>query len=413
VTCAVLCIGTELTRGELVNSNAAWLSSRLVELGFEVTENAVVDDDAARIVSTFTRLCAEHDVIVATGGLGPTTDDLTTAAIAKAVGKSLVRDEESFEQIRRRFERLGRTMAESNAKQADFPEGATVLANPIGTAPGFGVTFGKARAFFMPGVPREMQRMFDEEIVPKISALAPNEHHQVRLRTFGLPESVVGERLAGIEAANPGIIIGYRAHFPEIEVKVLARGVSGPSARELCDKVAEEVKTRLADVVYGEDEESFASALGKKLRRKGKTLAVAESCTGGLVASLLTKEPGASEFLLLGVVTYANSAKTQVLGVDEEIIRAHGAVSGEVAAAMAEGARRASGADIALSITGIAGPSGGSDDKPVGTVWFGISSARGTDVKLRNFPPIYDRTQIQTLAAYAGMALVRDLAREL
>jgi nicotinamide-nucleotide amidase len=413
VTCAVLCIGTELTRGELVNSNAAWLSSRLVELGFEVTENAVVDDDVARIVSTFTRLCAEHHVIVATGGLGPTTDDLTTAAIAKAIGKSIVRDEESFEQIRRRFERLGRTMAESNAKQADFPEGALILANPIGTAPGFGVTHGKARAFFMPGVPREMQRMFDDEIVPKISALAPNEHHQVRLRTFGLPESVVGERLAGIEEANPGVIIGYRAHFPEIEVKVLARGSSHMSARELCDKVAEEVKTRLADVVYGEDEESFASALGKKLRRKGKTLAVAESCTGGLVASLLTQEPGASEFFLLGVVTYANSAKKQVLGVDEEIIRAHGAVSGEVAAAMAEGARRASGADIALSITGIAGPSGGSEDKPVGTVWFGLASARGTETKLRNFPSIYDRTQIQKLAAYAGMALVRELAREM
>jgi nicotinamide-nucleotide amidase len=410
LTCAVFCIGTELTRGELVNSNGAWLSSRLTELGFEVTEHVTVDDDVARIVAALARLAAEHDVIVATGGLGPTTDDLTTAAVAKALGKPVARDEESFEQIRRRFEKVGRTMSESNAKQADFPEGATILPNPIGTAPGFGVTLGKARAFFMPGVPREMQRMFDEEIAPKISALAPNEHHQVRLRTFGQPESVVGDRLKGIEEANPGILIGYRAHFPEIEVKVLARG-GGTSARELCEKVAEEVRTRLADVVYGEGEDSFPSVLARKLRHKGKTLAVAESCTGGLVGTLLTREPGASEFLLLDAVTYANSAKTKVLGVDEEIIRAHGAVSAEVAAAMAEGARRVSGADIALSITGIAGPSGGSDDKPVGTVFFATASARGTETKLRNFPSIFDRTQIQTLAAYAGMALVRELAR--
>jgi nicotinamide-nucleotide amidase len=407
----VFCIGTELTRGELTNSNASWLSSRLTELGFEVTEHVVVDDDMERICDSLQRLGKTHAIIVTTGGLGPTTDDLTSTAVAKALGKELVRDQESYEHIRQRFEKVGRVMTDSNAKQADFPEGAEVLANPIGTAAGFAIQVGKARAFFMPGVPREMKRIFDGEVVPRIRDLAPNVHYQVRLRTFGLPESTVGDKLRGLEEENPGIIIGYRAHFPEIEVKVLARGGTHSAAREVCEKVAAEVRVRLADVLYGEGEESYASALGRIVRQKGLTLAVAESCTGGLLGSLLTKEPGASEFLLLDAVTYANSAKRTVLGVQEDVLRAHGAVSAEVAAAMAEGARRVSGADIALAITGVAGPSGGSEDKPVGTVHFATATKDGTRTVLRQFGTVFDRGQIQMLAAYAGMSLIRDVVK--
>ncbi len=413
MSCAVFCIGTELTRGELTNSNASWLSTRLTELGFEVTEHVVVDDDAARIKDSFLRLMRTHTIVVATGGLGPTSDDLTTVTIAEALKRPIVRDQDSFESIRQRFEKLGRTMSESNAKQADFPDGATILPNPVGTAPGFCVELGSARGFFMPGVPREMKRIFEGEVVPRIRTLAPNVHHQVRLRTFGLPESTVGDKLRGLEEANPGVIIGYRAHFPEIEVKVLARGDTHGTARELCDKVAAEVRVRLSEVLYGEGEESYASVLSRQLRGKGLTLAIAESCTGGLVGSLLTKEPGASEFLLLDAVTYANSAKTRVLGVSEDILRGHGAVSAEVAAAMAEGARRVSGADLAVSITGVAGPSGGSEDKPVGTVHFAIASKHGTRTVQRQFGTIFERWQIQTLAAYAAMSLLHDEAKEL
>jgi nicotinamide-nucleotide amidase len=412
LSCAVFCIGTELTRGELTNSNASWLSTRLTELGFEVTEHVVVDDDAARIKDTFLRLMRTHAIVVATGGLGPTTDDLTTVAIAEALGLPLVRDQESFDSIQQRFSKLGRTMSESNAKQADFPRGATILPNPVGTAPGFSVEHGSARAFFMPGVPREMKRIFDSEIVPRIRELAPDVHHQVRLRTFGLPESAVGDKLRGLEEANPGVIIGYRAHFPEIEVKVLARGETHAAARELGDKVAAEVRVRLADVLYGEGEESYASALSRLLRGKGLTLAIAESCTGGLLGSLLTREPGASEFLLLDAVTYANSAKTHVLGVSEELLRGYGAVSAEVAAAMAEGARRVSGADLSVAVTGVAGPSGGTDDKPVGTVHFAVATKHGTKNVLRSFGAIFERSQIQMLASYAAMSLLRDAAKE-
>src|SRR5580704_15583143 len=223
MTCAVLSIGTELTRGELVNSNAAWLAAELTSVGFEVVEHTVVDDDVERILEALRRLSTRVRVVVSTGGLGPTSDDVTTKAIATTLGVGLMRDNASLEAIRRRFEKAGRTMSPSNEKQADFPEGAEVLPNTAGTAPGFGVRLGDCALFFLPGVPREMEIMFEEQVAPRIRALAPDDSYQTRLRTFGLPESVVGERLAGVEAAYPGITLGYRAHFPEIEVKVLAR----------------------------------------------------------------------------------------------------------------------------------------------------------------------------------------------
>jgi nicotinamide-nucleotide amidase len=408
MTCAVFCIGTELTRGELVDTNGPWLAAALTDLGFEVSEKATVDDDRARIIAALKRLASWAKVILCTGGLGPTTDDMTSDAVAEALGVPLERDEASLEAIRRRFEKLGRTMSESNSKQADFPRGADVLPNPIGTAPGFRVDLGEATVFFMPGVPREMKRMFDEQVVPRIRPLAPNDSHQVRLRTFGLPESVVGERLSGVEEIFSGVTIGYRAHFPEIEVKVLARARDEAAAHSLCDAAATEVRKRLADVVYGDGDDTFAGVVGRALRSRGYTLAIAESCTGGLVGHMITREPGASDFLLLDAVTYANSAKTQLLGVGEDVLRGHGAVSGEVAAAMAEGVRRVSGADVALSLTGIAGPSGGTEDKPVGTVYIAVASPKGTIVKHRLLASFGDRVMIQTLASYAGLQLVRE-----
>jgi nicotinamide-nucleotide amidase len=408
MTCVVLSIGTELTRGEIVNANAAWLAAELTAIGFEVDEHAVVDDDRDRIVETLRRLATRARVVVATGGLGPTTDDLTTVAVASALGVPLVRDEGALDHIRRRLEKAGRALTALNAKQADFPEGAAILPNPVGTACGFEVRAAECVLYFMPGVPSEMRRMFEEQVVKRVRPLAPNNLFQSRLRTIGLPESVVGEKLAGVEAAYPGTTIGYRAHFPEIEVKVLARAASHGAARELCDKATVEVRARLGAYVYGEAEDTFPGVVGRALRSRNWTLAIAESCTGGLVGHMLTREPGASDFLLLDAVTYANSAKSLVLGVDEEMLRWHGAVSQEVAGAMAQGAKRVSGADLALALTGVAGPSGGTETKPVGTVHIALARPDGTtDVQHRLFAG--DRTRIQTLASYAGLAMVRDL----
>jgi nicotinamide-nucleotide amidase len=406
MSASVLCIGTELTRGEIVNTNATWLAGELTAIGYDVVEVTVVDDDPSRIVATLERLAAQSRVIVATGGLGPTTDDLTAAAVARAMGVALERHQPSIEAIRRRFEGLGRKMSPSNEKQADVPRGADVLPNPVGTAPGFAVTIAGARAYFLPGVPREMKRLYADHVAPQIAKTAPNLTYQIRLKTFGLPESVVGEKLSGVEVAFPGITIGYRAHFPEIEVKIHARADSHADAQALATRAAIEVRGRLGDIVYGEGDDTFPVVVGRAVRNRGWRLAMAESCTGGLVGQLLTREP-ASDFFVGGAVTYANSAKSRLLGVSEEVLRGHGAVSGEVAAAMAEGARRLADCEIAFAITGIAGPGGGTPEKPIGLVYWAVAHPGGTVVRERVFSG--DRTQIQMFAAFAALALVREI----
>lgn len=410
MTAAVLSTGTELTRGELVNTNASFLSEQLTQLGFQVVEGLTVDDDEARIAEAIDRLASRVQVVVCTGGLGPTTDDLTAAAAAKALRVGLVRDATSLERIRRRFEALGRTMNVANEKQADFPEGAAVLPNPVGSAPGFTFELRGTRFFFLPGVPFEMKAMFDESVVPAIAALAPRDSHQIHLRTVGLPESEIQMRLADVEGAHPGITLGYRATFPEVEVKVHARAGSESEAEDLARRVADLVKARLGEAVYGDHrEDSFPAAVGRALRNRGLTIALAESCTGGLVGAMLTSVPGSSDYVLFDAVTYANSSKSQVLGVSQDTLRAHGSVSAEVAAEMARGAIRMSDADLSVAITGIAGPEGGSDQKPVGTVFFALHRRGGaTETRQQLFPG--DRERIRKLAAYYALRMLRRAA---
>ena len=389
-----------------MNTNAAWLGEELTKLGFEVTEHATVDDELGRIVTLMHRFAKAHRVVVVTGGLGPTSDDLTTEAAAAAAGVGLRRDERVVEGIRQKFKAFGRVMPESNAKQGDFPEGAVVLANPVGTAPGFALVLGEAEFFFVPGVPREMKHIFVESIVPAISPLAEPRTHQIHIRTFGMTESGVAQALRGLEEKHQGLTIGYRAHFPEIEVKVHVRGGSPAEAEQRAESIAAEVRALLGDAVFGGRDDSFPEVVGGALRDAGKTLAVAESCTGGRVGEMLTRVPGASDYLLLDAVVYANSAKEAVLGVSPEVLAAHGAVSAETAAAMAEGALRVAGADIAVSITGIAGPGGGTEDKPVGTIWFGLArKGEATVTKHRKLP--WGRDRVQTLSAYVALELVR------
>jgi len=404
MTAAVLCIGTELTRGEIVNTNASWLSEELTDAGLEVTAIEAIPDTRQLIVDTLRRLSAQHLVVVCTGGLGPTTDDITSECVAEVLGVPLVRDEASLDAIRTRMEKFGRVMAESNKKQADFPRGAAILPNRKGTAPGFSVQLGHSRAFFMPGVPREMKTMFGELVTPALAPFVREGMHQVRMKTFGMTESGVNDKLAGVEAEH-GVTLAYRAHFPEIEVKVLARGADAETrARAAADAVV----ARLGpDVVYGEGDVTFAEQLGKLLVERKLTLSVAESCTGGTVGRLLTERSGSSDFFVGGVISYANSAKEALLGVPAALLAEHGAVSANVARAMAEGALRALGSDLALALTGVAGPTGGTADKPVGLVHFAVATAAGTSDRQMVFPG--SRTQVRDLAAFAGLALVRKV----
>ncbi len=409
MTVAILAIGTELTRGELVNTNSAWLASSLIALGLESPEHVVVDDDVGRVVAALRDLASRHTFVLSTGGLGPTTDDLTARAVAEAIGRPLVRSAEALESIRRRFATIGRPMGPSNEKQADLPEGATMLPNHHGTAPGFAVDLGRARLFFMPGVPSEMQIMFSESVEPAIAPRATRTMHQIHLRTFGAGESAIGEKLDGLEAELPGITLGYRASFPEVEVKVLARAADGTQAEALAERGAAKVRDRLGALVYGDGDDTFPAYLGRVLRDRGLSLALAESCTGGLAGQLITSVPGSSEYLLLDAVTYSNASKIQILGVHAELIRAYGAVSSEVAAQMAEGALRISDAHLAIAITGIAGPGGGTDDKPVGTVWLALAR-RGAKCQTRLLKLGGSRDRIRMIAAYSGLRWVADVA---
>jgi nicotinamide-nucleotide amidase len=410
---AVLNIGTELTRGELVNGNAAWLSERLTELGIEVIEHAVVADDSARIGATLARFGREVKLVVCTGGLGPTSDDLTAQAVAALLALPLDRHEPTLERIRERYRRIGRDMPVLNTKQADLPRGARVLDNDEGTAPGFALQIGGARCFFLPGVPREMRHLFERHLVPELAPHLQRTSHQVHIRTYGLREAEVAERLADIDVGGArqraGVTIGYRAHFPEIEVKVLVRASDEPSARAAAEEVAREVRERLAPHAYGGREDSYPAYVGGLLSRRGLKLALAESCTGGMIGKLLTDAAGSSAFMVCDVVAYANAAKRDLLGVPADLLERHGAVSAETAAAMAEGALARAGADLAVATTGIAGPTGGSADKPVGTVWFAVAR-RGekTQTERRVLPG--DRERVRTLAAYVALQLVANAA---
>ncbi|MES1178124.1 MAG: competence/damage-inducible protein A [Myxococcales bacterium] len=405
---AILCIGTELTRGELQNSNATWLAESLTAIGFDVLAIDCVDDERARIEAALSRLSLSHDVVVCTGGLGPTTDDITTECAARLAGVGLLRDEPSLEAIRTRLARFGRQMAVSNAKQAYFPIGSRILANPNGTAPGFELKLNRALAYFMPGVPFEMKAMFESFVVPVIVPLVGERSFQVLLRTYGLPESEVNDRLAGIEAEFE-VLIGYRATMPEIEVKVLARAPELAAARERAERGARAVRERLGnEVVFGEGTARFPEAVCSLLAERGQTLALAESCTGGLVSELLTAHSGASAVFRGGAVTYANDAKIALLGVPAVLLARYGAVSAEVARSMAEGARSAFNSDFALSLTGIAGPTGGSEEKPVGLVHFAVATDAGVSDRRVVFTG--NREQVRRRAAFAGLSLVRAVA---
>lgn len=410
MTVAILSIGTELTRGEIVDTNSAWLAAALTEAGFDVGACDTVGDDSEQIVRALKRLSADHRTVLSTGGLGPTTDDITARCAAEAAGVALIRNDEALAAIRRRVESKGRVVTPHHEKQADIPAGAELIPNSEGTAPGFALHIGAGTIFFMPGVPREMQRMLREQVLPRIRPSAPNNSWVVRLRTFGLAESSATQLLEGLEAAHStpsgdGITIGYRIHFPEVDVKILARAANQSAARELANRAAAEAKERLGDVVYGEADDTLPDIAARELRMRGHRLAIAESCTGGLISHLLTTSPGASEFLIGSAVTYANSAKTRLLGVSEDTLRGHGAVSAEVAAEMAEGVRRLCETNVGVAVTGIAGPGGGSAEKPVGLVYWAVAHPGGTIVKDRIFSG--SRGEIQSHAAHSALDTLR------
>jgi nicotinamide-nucleotide amidase len=407
VRAEILTIGDELLRGEIVDSNKALLSERLLGLDVETHWQSSVRDDPAEMTDAFQRAVGRADVVLVSGGLGPTRDDLTSEVLAQSFGRKLVLDESALDTIRAFFHSVGREMTENNAKQAWFPEGAEVLPNPIGTAPGFAIEERGALVFCMPGVPRELERMLDEQVLPRIGARFGGRGTVVRarlLRTFGMGESTLDAELADI-ATGGDVSLGFRTSFPDNYLRPVARGRSPEEAEARLARVCEAIRERLGPLVYAEGEQTLAMVVGHLLNGHGMTLAVAESCTGGLVAQLVTEVPGASDYFLGGVVAYSNDAKHAQLGVPRPLLEEHGAVSEPVARAMAEGARERFGADLAVATTGISGPGGGSPTRPVGLVHVALARDSGTHADHFVFP--LDRARHRLLTAQVALDWVR------
>ncbi len=403
----IVTIGDELLRGEIVDSNKSFLSERLLRVDLECERHVTVADDRAAIQETLREAARRARVVLVSGGLGPTLDDITTEVAAAAFGRELVRDLEQVERLRAYFRSVGREMQENNAKQADFPEGAEVLPNPIGTAPGFALEADGAALFFMPGVPRELFRMMDDQVLPRIERRLDREQ-VVRarlLRTFGLGESTLDHELGDLDRQDPDVRLGFRTQFPDNLVRVLARAPTQAQAVRKLDAVVGEIEKRLGPLLVGPGEQHMPEIVGRLLLEQGKTLAVAESCTGGLVASRLTDVPGSSSYLLEGIVAYSNEAKLRLLGVSAEALEAHGAVSEPVALEMAVGVRERSGADLGVATTGIAGPGGGTPEKPVGTVVVALADADGAQA--RRYQLMQERSRNKELAAQLALEWIR------
>jgi nicotinamide-nucleotide amidase len=399
VRAEILAVGSELLTPGRIETNAVFLTERLLELGIPVCARTTVEDDLAVLATAFQTALARSEIVIATGGLGPTEDDLTREALARALGRRLVRDPTIVESLKARFARAGRVMTPVNEKQADVIEGAVVLANARGSAPGQRVDIDTRTVFLLPGPPSEMEPMFREHLLPWLRERAGLQViRTLILRIAGMTESEVEQQVAPVYKTfdNPRTtILGSPG---EVELRLVAHGEEA-QAQAAIAALAAPIRERLRDHVFSEDGRPLHHAVADVLIARGLTLALAESCTGGLVSARLTEVPGASRFLDRAFVTYSNASKTAELGVPAELLEKHGAVSEEVARAMASGARRIAGTDIGAAITGIAGPDGGSAEKPVGLVFMAIATKAGEEAQRVRFSGSRDRVRHQAAQA--------------
>ncbi len=370
----IVSIGTELLLGDVTNSNAAFLARELASLGIDLYFITCVGDNPTRLEETLQKAFARSDLVITTGGLGPTSDDITREVIASAFGRPLKRDEKAEEMIRDFFARRDREMPEENLKQATLPEGAEPLFNETGTAPGFFLEVDGGKIFSLPGVPPEMKMMFRKKVRPKLIETQSGREiiHSRVLRIFGIGESEVENRLREVIAGQTNPTVAPLAGRGEVQVRITCKEVNKDLASEKIAQVAREISAILGNYIYGEDEDTLEGVMAVLLSQGGWTLAIAESCTGGLVGSRITDIPGASEFFRGSIVAYNDEIKRGVLGVREETLKEHGAVSEETALEMARGTRKICQSDIGVGLTGIAGPGGGTPQKPVGTVSFAL-----------------------------------------
>jgi nicotinamide-nucleotide amidase len=400
----LLATGDELLTGQVVDTNSPWLMDRLWDAGVMVGRKTLVGDDREVLEAALGETTGRADLVVMSGGLGPTEDDLTAECVARVLGVPLEPHAPSLAAIAERFQRMGRTMTPNNAKQARFPRGAVIHPNRFGTAPGFTVQLGRAALTCLPGVPGEYRGLADEVVLPWVAARLGSAPAARVVKLVGLGESAADQAMRPVmdDPANRDVRFGYRAHFPEVHLKWT---VTGPGAEERAAAIEARVRALFGEAVWGGGKEELAALVVARLAARAEKVALAESCTGGLLASMLTGVPGASAVLDLGVVAYADQMKQAVLGVEAGLLAAHGAVSEPVARALAEGARRIDGATWGVGITGIAGPGGGTPEKPVGTVHLALCGPGGTTALARLYR--FDRDRVRRAAAFEALELLR------
>jgi len=414
VLAEVVTIGDEVCRGEIVDTNSAYLAAGLWDLDVTVGWMSSCRDLESDIADTLRRAASRAELVLVTGGLGPTLDDLTVDVVAGLVGVPAVVDPGAKRRMDERVARA-RYVAPNMERQVRVPEGAQVYDNAVGLAPCFEVRVDRAQVICLPGPPRELRPIFEDHLVPRITALREARGEAVEriarriYRVFGRGESQIAAMLEGLCDDVPGASLHFQVKFPECLVKVVVRGGDVELVGSRLEGSDRDLRERLGGHLYGVDDDSLPAVVGAALRRRGWTLASAESCTGGLIGALITDVAGSSEYYLGGAVTYANSEKTRQVGVSEELLAAHGAVSEACVTAMARGIRERSHADVGVAVSGIAGPSGGSAEKPVGTVWIAVSGPDDT-VATRELRWPSTREQVRTMSAYAALAMVLRLA---
>ena len=415
MTIELINTGSELMLGRVLNTHQQWICRQMADLGYTVNRQVAIPDTAREIEAAVRDALGRADLIITTGGLGPTSDDLTRDLIAGLLGRGLREDEEAVRRIEHFFETRKRPMPDKVKIQALVPEGAIVLQTAHGLAPGVAIELNPnpfrpanepTLLIMLPGPPRELRPMFTDSVIPLVREKLPlhNAFLSRTLRTVGIGESVIQEKIgrAVAELAGSCIDVGYCARVSQVDVRLAAYGHEGQKLIAVAEEI---VRKQIGEYIFGMEEENLESVIVRELTAKSKTLAIAESCTGGLIANQITNVPGASAVLLAGFVTYSNAAKEKFIGVHADTLKAHGAVSEATALEMAEGARRETGSDYAISVTGIAGPSGGTPEKPVGTVFIGLATP-SKSIAPKYFNP-YDRETFKQVTAYQALDLLR------
>ncbi|MHC4442719.1 MAG: competence/damage-inducible protein A [Planctomycetota bacterium] len=404
----IISIGSELIHGVTLDTNAAWLAQRVGEVGITVDLQITVGDELESIVEQINRACRSAEVVIISGGLGPTEDDLTRHALASAMGVELRLDENYVSKIRHFFTVRGREMPQANVIQAMFPIGSEPIENHCGTAPGIQAQIEKAAVFVLPGVPGEMRMMFDGRVLPLLAQRAGGEAILVTtLYCFGAGESDIGSAIKDLMEPGRNPSVGTTAKQGVIGVRIYSRASSPQAAQKLMDQLADRVRQQLGTLVFGQDDPRLSQAVARLLVDRHQTVSTAESCTGGLIAKNLTDISGSSEYFLQGFITYSNQAKISLLDVPAELIARHGAVSRQVADAMAVNCRKISKSDYAISVTGIAGPTGGSPEKPVGLVYIGLADKHGCEVTEHRIGEFLDRQDIRDRAHKTALNRLR------